>query len=360
MSDFYNWTKTLSYDADITMVCGARGIGKTYGLRLQCIRDFLKNNWRFVIVVRFKAKIAKVSEGFFSRIAEFEEFEGLHFKTHGRHAYIAKEVDSKGKPKWELAGYFVALSEAQDTKEMTFSRVRRIILDEFILDKQDKYRRYLPDEYTKLVTITDSVARENKKVAKENPDVVVNPKVYLLGNALNVVNPYFEAFGIFDLPPIGYSWHCHKMVLLHYVEDKKYSQEKAENTLAGRMYRLSSQGMQNIDNKFLIKNTEHIRAKTPASRFVYGLIWKNRRYGIWADPQTETFYINTFIPPHREEIYALSLEDKELNFRVAKKNEKRIISLYELFCADCVFFDKEATRQALFEIFSLYGARLMT
>ena len=41
MADFYDWHKTLSYDADVTMVIGPRGVGKTFGLRKQCIKDFL-------------------------------------------------------------------------------------------------------------------------------------------------------------------------------------------------------------------------------------------------------------------------------------------------------------------------------
>ena len=31
MAEYYDWHKTLSYDADVTMVIGARGVGKTFG-----------------------------------------------------------------------------------------------------------------------------------------------------------------------------------------------------------------------------------------------------------------------------------------------------------------------------------------
>ena len=54
MSKYYDWNKTLAYDADVTMVVGARGIGKTYGVRLQCIMDYIKNGFRFVELVRYK------------------------------------------------------------------------------------------------------------------------------------------------------------------------------------------------------------------------------------------------------------------------------------------------------------------
>ena len=65
MADFYDWHKTLSFDADVTMVIGPRGIGKTFGLRYQCIKDFLKDGSRFVEVCRFKAELSGVSDGYF-------------------------------------------------------------------------------------------------------------------------------------------------------------------------------------------------------------------------------------------------------------------------------------------------------
>lgn len=351
---FYNWSKALSFDAPVTMICTARGKGKTYGLRKQCVRDFLKHGHRFVAVVRYKSKINKVANNFFNRLIENDEFPGVSFKTQGRYAYVSVSYDpDTKKPDWQLAGYFVALSEAQDTKEMTFSQVKRLFLDEFILDSMDKHRRYLADEYTKFVTIVDSVFREN--VNAENP---IEPRIYLIGNALNIVNPYFEAFNIYNLPDKGFSWHCGKTVLFHYSDDAEYSKQKAEKTLAGKLYALSSQSKQNVNNEFIVRNLENIRKKTSNAIFVFGLVWKGRKFGVWADSQTENYYINSQIPPYREEIYALSLDDKEFNFRVAQKNERRIRSLYELFCANAVFFDKEMTRQAMFEIFALFGARI--
>ena len=50
-SKYYGWERTLSYDADVTMVIGARGIGKTFGLRMQCIRDLIRDGSRFCEVV---------------------------------------------------------------------------------------------------------------------------------------------------------------------------------------------------------------------------------------------------------------------------------------------------------------------
>ena len=74
MADYYDWHKTLSYDSDVTMVIGPRGIGKTFGLRYQCIKDFLKDGSRFVEVCRFKAELSGVSDGYFNRLQDMPEF----------------------------------------------------------------------------------------------------------------------------------------------------------------------------------------------------------------------------------------------------------------------------------------------
>ena len=74
MAEYYDWPKTFSYDADVTMVVGARGVGKTYGLRTQFIRDFLKDGSRFVELTRYKNELFGVANGYFDRVGKQAEF----------------------------------------------------------------------------------------------------------------------------------------------------------------------------------------------------------------------------------------------------------------------------------------------
>lgn len=57
MSAYYDWADTFSKDAPLTMVVAVRDVGKTYGLRKQLIRDFLKDGARFVQLVRYKTEL---------------------------------------------------------------------------------------------------------------------------------------------------------------------------------------------------------------------------------------------------------------------------------------------------------------
>ena len=69
-SKFYDWGDTFSKDAYMTMVCASRDAGKTYGLRRQFARDFLKDGSRFVQLVRFKTDLAPVASGYFDKLQQ--------------------------------------------------------------------------------------------------------------------------------------------------------------------------------------------------------------------------------------------------------------------------------------------------
>ena len=60
-SQFFEWGPVFSRNAPITMVVGARGLGKTYGLRKECISEYIKKGLRFVEVSRFKSEQKQVS-----------------------------------------------------------------------------------------------------------------------------------------------------------------------------------------------------------------------------------------------------------------------------------------------------------
>ena len=155
MADFYDWNKTLSYDADVTMVIGARGIGKTFGLRKQCIKDFLRDGSRFVEITRYNNELSGVSDGYFNRLSSLPDFSDYVFKSDARYAYIADKDETKKKPEWKLIGYFVSLSSAQRMKKRTFDHVRRLIFDEAILERSDRYHRYLPNEFGTLANLVE-------------------------------------------------------------------------------------------------------------------------------------------------------------------------------------------------------------
>lgn len=359
MSDYYDWNKTISFDADVTMVVGARGIGKTYGLRLQFIRDYIKDGSRFVELVRHKNELSDFASTYFDRIIDNEEFPEYTFKTEGKHAYIAKKPKNDNvKPKWELIGYFGALTMAQQMKKWTFSKVKRILLDEAIIDKRlDSYHRYLPNEYGVLGSIQDSVNRERKNKKTGVIDKSKRARVYLLGNSVDLLNPYFAAYYINGIPKVGYSWHKNKTMILHYVKDDEYSISKSKDTVAGRMLEGTLDGYAANSNEFILMNDDYVFDKPKWAKFYFGIIYLNERFGIWIDSREGYYYVTNKIPKNSSPIFALTASDNRVNYIAARRMEGVLKNFVEMYYFGIVRYESAILKEKFIEVLKLFGVR---
>lgn len=351
--NFYDWNKTLSYDADVTMVVGARGIGKTYGLRLQFIRDYLKDGYRFVELVRHKNELSDFAISYFDKIQENNEFPDYEFKTTSRQAFIAKKVDEGEKPNWELIGYFGALTEAQAMKKRTYSKVRRMLLDESIIDKRlDRYHNYISNEFSVLANIVDSVSRERADEGKDG-----RLRVYLLGNACDLLNPYFAAYGINEEPKVGFSWHKNKTMLLHYVKDDDYGKSKTKDTVAGRMLQDTIDEVVASNNEFIKISNDFVYKKPKNAKFYFGVVYKDLKFGIWADFNEGYYYVTNKIPNNAEPIYALTASDNKVNYIMAKRAEGVLRGFIDLYYYGIIRYETAYIKERFIEVLKLFGVR---
>lgn len=351
MSDkYYNWNDTLSKDALVTMVIGMRGYGKTYGLRKQFIKDFLKDGSRFCDISRTKAERKLVSKDYFSKLEQNKEFEGYIFKYQNNCAFIAKQPIDDEKPDWQLIGYFCALTEALVSKKITYVGVKRIVFDEALIDKEiNPYARYLPNEFSILNNLIDSVTREN------GAEKIV-PRLYLLGNAVDMVNPYFMAYEIDKIPKYGYQWYDSKRFLLHYPKaEQTQIDNKINNTLSGYLASKTLQGKSAIYNEFNEKGTGLIKKKPSNAKFYWGYKYKSFTYGIWQS-YDGIIYISKKLPNSNNNlIYSISKDDESVNLIMAKRNESRFLFLKDAFYNGLIRYENEQARNIFLEIMKIYG-----
>lgn len=353
MAKYYDWEKTLSYDADVTMIIGARGMGKTYGIRKQFINDYINHKWRFVEVTRYKNELSGVSDGYFDRVGKESEFDGLMFKTDARYAYIAeKPDDDEKKPDWHVCGYFTALSDSQRLKKRTFDNVRRILLDEAVLERSDRYHRYLTNEFGVLANLVDTVSRERADTSG------VRPRVYLLGNACDLANPYFAAYHVGTDLSFGYRWYANKTFLLHYVEPGEYGREKARKTVAGRMLSNTEAGKIAMGNEFIHANSEFIRQKTKNSKFLFGIVCNGCKYGIWLDQSEGYYYVTSQIPRNTgKPIYSLTRDDASINYVAANKLSVVMRYVQDMYYYGLLRYESEDIEVRFGDVLQMFGVR---
>ena len=348
MHEYYDWAATLSYNADVTMVITARDRGKTFGIRMAAIDDGIRHGFRFVEVVRHKDELKGVIPGYFDKLAMLDKYADYEFKTEGRMGYFRPHEGDDGKEQWIPLCHFVALTEAQAAKKRTYVRVRKIIFDEALIEP-GTYARYLPREWQTLANVVDTVTRETGEGGG------VRPHLYMIGNAVDLVNPYFAAWGIDEVPPYGKSWYAHKTVLLDYEAPQEVSMRRAETTLAGRMVRDTDEGRTALCNEFLTGADDDIGEKTSDARFWLGLVYRGVEYGVWIDWDAGFYFVNRRIPSDARTVYSLTRKDNTANRLIARRASPVMRKLASAHYERLIRFDSIATREGFLDALGAFG-----
>lgn len=361
-SMYYDWSKTFSFNADVTMVITRRDRGKTFGLRMAALDDAIRHGYRFVEVVRHShAELPEVMAGYFEKLAMLPKYSGYEFKTEARRGYYRpvppppddgdEDVEERASDEpWRLACYFVALSDAQNAKKRTYINVRKIIFDEALIEP-DPHHRYLPREWQVLANLVDTVTRET------GLGDGVRPHLYLLSNACSLTNPYFAAWRIDSVPPYGYSWWMGHRVLLHYEDPKDAPIDRAETTLAGRMISGTDEGRTALENEFIVAATDDIHPKPSCATFWAGLIYMGTEFGVWIDWVDGYYYVTRSIPKNAKHVYALTRRDNSANRLIARSATPAMKAIAAAHYDRIIRYDSVATREQLLDALQMFGVR---
>lgn len=358
MIKFYDWQSTFSRQTgtqgEICLVIGAKGIGKTFGLRKQCVNDYLKRGWHFCEICRTKEELKHVRQGYFDKLQNAGFFKNYLFKITGQTAFIAKEppLDENGeyleKPQWDVIGYFVALTAFQTEKKRTYTNVKRFIFDEAIIDNKDRYHRYLPDEFNILANILDSVSRQQSDGEQY--------RVYILGNACDLSCPYMRYLGINRIPDYGYSFWHGKHVLLHYVEPWD-AVERESNTLVGRMLSGSEESKMVFENRFNAGDQDTICPKPSTAKYAYTIKYNNEFFNAWIDYKQGLCWISAKMPKDNTNIYTLTKADYTLDYQAIERNAPLLQTLNRFFYIGALRYDSVLIREMFLSVLDFLGVK---
>lgn len=336
--EFVDWRRIFSYDADGTLVTGARTIGKTFGFREQLLRDWMREGYRFCMLSRTKDRIPKLSRDFFTKVCldtkddkirEWLREEHIGFRAVGNIMQIGNVNSKKKLDNVQDIGSFQQLSTVQDAKEDTFVNIRRIALDEAIIEPKDRrYRHYGVDEWGSLANLVQSISRERAGDARHKPNI------YLLANACDLVNPWFQALGINEMPDYGFHWYRDKTWLLAHLDPDDYvgtGDAMLTGTVAGRMLKNTVSGDIAAYNRFNVDD-EFVERRPRGADYECGYIYQGHVYGFWIDYVYGIGYIcDEWLKSDAFHMYALTTEDNRVNYMAAeyaRKSLRRIVDLY--------------------------------
>lgn len=306
---WYSYDKVLSYNAMLNFIIGERGVGKSYGIKKIVINRFLKKGRKFIYLRRYDTELKKSLKDneFFKDIGNDPAFKDFNFSVKGDKFLIDNKV----------CGYAIPLSKASIYKSVPFPDVDMIIYDEFLIDNATYH--YIQDEPEKLLDFMETVGR------------LRNIQVFLLGNSISLINPYFDYFNI-SLPyKTDIKTFKEGIILINYIKNEAYREVKRESRF-GKLIDGTKYGSYAIDNEFLKDNNNFIKKKSSKSKFFFNLILNGHTYGVWLDYNSNDMFISKHFNPNHPVSITFNYKDHSENTIMLKSKSvfyQNLINHYE-------------------------------
>lgn len=337
-SVFYNPNRLLSYDAPLNFVVGSRGVGKTYGFIKFVIQRFLRYGEEFVYLRRYATELETSVPKFFDFIKENNEFPETTFAVKKSKKLSTFIINGK------TAGYAIALSTASVLKSTSFARVKYIIFDEFIIDKGTYHYISGTKEPAKLLDVWETIAR------------LRDIKVFCLGNAVTITNPYWEYFGIKQ----GYKSEfkvCKRadngepLIVLDYIKNEAYEDAKSK-TKFGQIVQGTQYGDYAVRNQWYLDDSKFI-SKRPPNCFCNSIfVIDGKHYGSWCDRDSGDYWVSKDYDPSNPCKFALDNSSHDLDTALSSARQNTwFMFLLRYYNIGHLFFEDQTIKNCFVKLF---------
>lgn len=332
---YYSFDRVYSFNGVFNFICGARGLGKTYGAKEKVIKKFLRTGEQFVYLRRFKTEM-RAARAFFDDIRH--EWPKLHFRLNGDQFEVCKEPKKVRKDNvWEVMGYAIALSTAQNQKGRAFPLVRTIIFDEFIIEKGLVH--YLPDEVTVMTNFYSTVDRNRN-----------NTRVLFLANSISIENPYFIKYKIRPEKVGDLITSNEGFIVAHFVDSSEFNNE-VYKTRFGKFIHGTEYADYALGNQFADNHELLIERKPSDSEYAYTLETKDGTFSVWFHRKEGLYYLQQKLPGQQLK-YTLLPNKVTPDNRLLLKNDDILRMLRQSWKNGLMRFDEAHTRNAMLNVFA--------
>ena len=320
--------------------------GKTTYFSRLLVNRWMKYREKFMLVYRYNYELDDIADKFFKDIKGLF-FNGWEMTSERRakciyHDLLLHPPGSSPEDAGIPCGYAVSLNSVDAIKKYShmFSDVARMFMDEF----QSETNHYCTDEVKKFISLHTSVARGQGKQVRYVP-------VYMTGNTVSLLNPYYIALGIPDrlrentnfLKGDGY------VLEQGYVESASEAQKSSafNRAFAKSDYiAYSTHGVYLNDNKAFIEKPEGV------GRYVATIRVDGTDYALREYMQSGYMYCDnkpdlTF--PFR---ISVTTEDHDINYVMLKAYSGFVDTMRSLFNKGCFRFKNLQSKNAILKLLS--------
>lgn len=339
---YYDGTKLLSMQdldglkPEIYLCTSNRTAGKTTFFSRLLVKKYLDKGEKFAILYRFIYELDECAEKFYKDISQLF-FKGTTMTSKRRAKGIFHELFIDDKP----CGYAISLNSADQLKKYShlFSDVVRIMFDEF----QSETNHYCRDEVKKLISIHTSIARGNGEQIRYVP-------VYMIGNPVSLLNPYYIELGIAERLKDDTKFLRGRGYILEqgYNESASKAQQESGFNKAFARNKYVAYSAQSV---YLNDNKAFIEKPKGDSRYLITLKYMGEEYGIREFADDGVIYCDNRPDTSYKWKITVTTDDHEINYVMLKKNDLVLTNLRYYFERGCFRFKdlkcKEVVLKAL-------------
>lgn len=348
MSEYYDGTKLLSMKdingetPELYLCVTNRTAGKTTYFGRLLVNRFLKSGRKFVILYRFAYEMSGVSDKFFKDLRSlfFPQY-NMTDKSMANGAY--REIFlQKEKETPTTCGYAVALNNADQIKKFShlFSDVDSILFDEF----QSETNHYCSREIEKLVSIHTSIARGQGKQTRPVP-------VYMLSNAVSLINPYYVELGISDRLQENTKFLRGDGFVLEngYVESAATALKESPFNRAFSNNNYIAYSSQNV---YLNDNMAFVDRPSGKSSYIATISYEGKQFGLREYLDEGIVYCDTSFDETYPFRIAVTTEDHRINYVMLNRNSDFVHNMRYYFERGCFRFKNLLCKDAVLKLIS--------
>lgn len=339
---YYDGTKLLSLmdingnKPEIYMCTTNRTGGKTTYFSRLLVNKYIQNKEKFCLIYRFNYELDNVSEKFFKDINTlfFPEYEMTSKRQASGifHELFLNEMS---------CGYAVSLNSADQIKKYShlFSDVARMLFDEF----QSETNHYCNNEIEKLLSIHTSIARGQGKHVRYVP-------VYMIGNPVSIINPYYVELGISSRLKTDTKFLRGDGFVLEqgYIDTASKAQKESGFNRAFAKNKYANYASEAV---YLNDNLAFVESVSGKSRYICTIKYNDCNYGIREYSEQGIMYCDDRPDMSFPTRITTTTADHGINYVMLQRHDMYIANLRLLFEKGCFRFRnlkcKEAVLSAL-------------
>lgn len=340
---YYDGTKLLSMmdingkKPELFMVTTNRTGGKTTWFNRYFVKKFKTGQGKFMLLNRFNYELSDCHDKFFKDIHNlFYPDDNMSSQCMAKGLYYELYLNDIH------CGYAVALNGADAIKKYShiFNDVERILFDEF----QSENNKYCTDEIKKLLSVHTSVSRGRGKQIRYVP-------VYMCGNTVSLLNPYYTALGISD----RLKQDTNFLRGDGFVVEQGYIKSAGDAMMESgfnRAFSSSDYVAYASQNVYLNDNFSFIEKPEGRGRYMYTIKYLNKHYAIYEYDSLGIMYVTDRYNESFPIKLSLTTDDHNINYVMLAKNSLMIGSMRQLFNRGCFRFKNLECKAMLLKLLS--------